>query len=85
MNQPLGAWWLFPIGLGVSVFFLLSGGLRSFGYAVAVTLVVAALARLVIPESHAGGLIVRSRMLDIGLLLAFAIATAILSASLVIR
>jgi hypothetical protein len=41
--------------------------------------------RLLSPADRAGGLIVRSRGWDVALLLSFAVATAALSASLVIR
>lgn len=85
VNQPLGAWWMLPAGLLVSVGFLLGGGLRSFGYAMAVTLALTALARLALPGTRAGGLLVRTRSLDVALLLTLAVAISVLSASLVIR
>ncbi|CAN5535624.1 hypothetical protein BH23ACT6_BH23ACT6_12420 [soil metagenome] len=85
VTQPLGAWWVLPAGLLVSVAFLIGGGLRSFGYAMALTLAVSALIRLLLPEERAGGLIVRSRPWDVAMLLVLAATTAILSASLVIR
>ncbi len=83
--QPLGAWWVLPLGLLVSMGFLISGGLRSFGYAMAITITLAALIRLVTPAARAGGLIVRSRLWDVLLMVALAAATAVLSANLVIR
>ncbi|MGB3185996.1 MAG: DUF3017 domain-containing protein [Ornithinimicrobium sp.] len=85
VTQPLGAWWVLPVGLVISLVLLISGGLRSFGYAMAVTLAVGALLRLLLPPTRAGGLIVRSRAWDVALLLALAVATVVLSASLVIR
>jgi len=83
--QPLGAWWVLPLGLMVSMGLLISGGLRTFGYAMAATVALAALIRLLTPEARAGGLMVRSRLWDIVLMLVLAVATATLSASLVIR
>ncbi|MGB3827188.1 MAG: DUF3017 domain-containing protein [Ornithinimicrobium sp.] len=85
VTQPLGAWWVLPVGLLMSTVVLLSGGLRSFGYAMALTLAVAAVARLVTPAARAGGLIVRSRTWDVALLATLAVASAVLSLSLVIR
>ncbi len=83
--QPLGLWWLLPAGLAVALWLLLGGGLRSYGYAMTATLVVAAVVRLVTPKERAGGLVVRSRLWDVGRLLALAGATAVLTANLVIR
>lgn len=83
--QPLGAWWILPAGLVVSAGVLIGGGLRSFGYAMAITLGLAAVVRLVTPAARAGGLIVRSRTWDVLLLSVLAVATAALSFSLVIR
>lgn len=69
----------------VSIGFLLGGGLRNFGYAMAATIALAALIRLVTPQARAGGLIVRSRLWDVVLMMVLAVATATLSANLVIR
>ncbi len=85
VTQPLGAWWLLPLGLVVSIGFLMTGSLRNFGYAMAATIAAAALIRLITPDTRAGGLIVRSRLWDVLLMLVFAAATALLSANLVIR
>ncbi len=83
--QPLGAWWVMPLGLLISAAVLLSGGLRGFGYGMAATLALAALIRMVTPAHRAGGLIVRSRAWDVALLVALSAASAALSYSLVIR
>lgn len=85
ITQPLGAWWVLPLGLVVSIGILMTGSLRSFGYAMAATIALAALIRLVTPDTRAGGLIVRSRLWDVVLMLTLAVATATLSANLVIR
>ncbi len=84
-RQPLGAWWLLAAGLGIALWLLLSGGLRGYGYAMAATLVVAAIVRAVLPKDRAGGLVVRSRAWDVSLMLALAAAAVVLSSSLVIR
>ncbi|MBW8173747.1 DUF3017 domain-containing protein [Ornithinimicrobium sp. Arc0846-15] len=84
-RQPLGLWWLLPLGLAAACWMLLSGGLRGFGYTMAATLMVAAMVRLIVPGRWAGGLRVRSRVADVTILLVLASATTILTASLVIR
>jgi hypothetical protein len=85
IHQPLGLWWLLPVGLALSLAVLLVVGLRPFGYTMAATVAVAAAVRLLAPGERAGGLIVRSRTWDVVLLLLLAVATATLAASLVIR
>jgi Protein of unknown function (DUF3017) len=84
-RQPLGAWWLLAAGLAVALWLLLGGGLRGYGYAMAATLVVAAIVRAAVPRERAGGLVVRSRAWDVGLMLTLALAAVVLSSSLVIR
>lgn len=84
-TQPLGLWWVFPIGLAVSLYILLDGRLREAGYAMAATLAVAAIARLVLPRGAVGGLLVRSRAWDVLTLLALGAGMVVLSATLVIR
>lgn len=84
-GQTLGAWWLLPLGLAVALGVLLTGGLRSYGYALAATLAAAALVRLVLSKEHSGGLVVRSRAWDVISLLALSAAAAVLTANLVIR
>ncbi|MGI8948964.1 MAG: DUF3017 domain-containing protein [Ornithinimicrobium sp.] len=84
-GQPLGAWWLLPLGLAAALAVLLTGGLRTYGYTLAVTLAVAALVRLLLPKEHSGGLVVRSRAWDVVSLLVLSVAAAVLTASLVIR
>lgn len=76
---------MLPVGLLLATAVLLSGGLRSFGYAMAATLAIAALIRLVTPAARAGGLIVRSRAWDVAMLVLLSAACAALSFSLVIR
>lgn len=83
-NQPLGLWWVLPIGLTVAMVVLFQGGVRPAGYTLAGTLVVAAIARLVLPREAVGGLLVRSRSWDVLTLLALAVAVVVISATLVI-
>ncbi len=84
-GQSLGVWWLLPVGLAVALWVLLTGGLRSYGYALAATLAAAALVRLLLPKEHSGGLVVRSRAWDVASLLVLSAAAAVLTANLVIR
>lgn len=81
-SQPLGWWWVLPLGLGVAVWMLLDGQLRMFGYVVAGTLGGAALVRLVLPRDLVGGLMIRSRLWDVVIMLALAAAIAGLSYTL---
>lgn len=75
-SRPLGPWWLGVVGLAVAAVLLVAENLRAFGYAVALTLVVLALARMVLPADRAGGLAVRSRTVDVLTLLGLAGAMA---------
>lgn len=84
-RQPLGWWWILPVGLVAAFGVLLQGELREFGYVVAGTLAAAGLVRLVLPRGAVGGLLVRSRWLDVACLWGFALAVAFLSATLRIR
>lgn len=84
-SQPLGLWWLLPLGLSVAMVVLFSAGVRSAAYVIAGTLTVCAVLRLVLPRSVVGGLLVRSRAWDVVTLLALAAAVTVISATLVIR
>ncbi|HLS45387.1 MAG TPA: DUF3017 domain-containing protein [Ornithinicoccus sp.] len=84
-SQPLGLWWVFPVGLTVALWVLFQEGVRPAGYIVAGTLVLAALLRLMLPRGAVGGLLVRSRAWDVLTLLALAVAVVVITATLVIR
>ena len=81
-HQPLGVWWVGVVGLGVATFLLVAENLRAFGYAVAVTLGVLALLRAVLPKRWAGGLAVRSRLVDVLTLVVLGAAIAGVAATL---
>ncbi|USQ77196.1 DUF3017 domain-containing protein [Ornithinimicrobium cryptoxanthini] len=83
-NQPLGLWWVLPIGLTIAIVVLFQAGVRPAGYTMAGTLVVAAIARLVLPREAVGGLLVRSRSWDALTLVVLAVAVTVISATLVI-
>lgn len=84
-RQPLGWWWILPVGLVVAFGLLLQGELREFGYAVGGTLGIAGLIRLIMPRDTVGGLLVRSRWMDVACLWGLALAVAFLGATLRIR
>ena len=81
-TQPLGLWWLLPVGLTAAVWVLVQGEVRVFGYLLGLTLAAAAVLRLVLPRDTVGGLMVRSRTADVVTLLALAVAVVVLSATL---
>ena len=69
----LGLWWLVAAGaatgLGLVAF---ADALRLGGFVLAGSLAAAAALRLVVPQPRGGGLEVRRRMVDVGLLLLLA-------------
>lgn len=77
--QPLGPWWLGVVGLAVASVLLVTENLRAFGYAVALTLVVLAVLRSLLPAHRAGALAVRSRWVDVLTLLGLAAAIALVA------
>lgn len=83
-NQPLGLWWVLPVGLTIAMIVLFQGAVRPAGYTLAGTLVVAAVLRLVLPRASVGGLLVRSRSWDVLTLVVFAVAVTVISATLVL-
>jgi hypothetical protein len=74
----LGIWWLVAagsvLGMGLVVF---AGALRTGGLMIAASLFLGAVLRLVIPTPRGGGLEVRRRLLDVGLLLALAVGVLV--------
>ncbi len=69
----LGLWWLVAAGAATGLGMVaLAGALRPGGLVLAGSLAVAAALRLVVPQPRGGGLEVRRRMVDVGLLLLLA-------------
>lgn len=81
-SQPLGLWWVLPIGLVAAGWLLLEGRVRLSGYTMGGTLALAALLRLLLPRDMVGGLMVRSRTWDVLVLLGLAIGVTVISAAL---
>jgi len=70
MTAPrLGVWWLVALGLGAGLLLVLAGHLRLGGYVASAALVAGAGLRLFLPQSSAGGLAVRRRLVDVVILL----------------
>lgn len=84
-SQPLGLWWLLPIGLTVAVIVLFTTGIRQSTYVIAGTLVLCAILRLILPREKVGGLLVRSKAWDVLTLLVLAAAVTVVGANLIIR
>ncbi|MDE9367112.1 DUF3017 domain-containing protein [Luteipulveratus sp. YIM 133132] len=71
-------WWFLASGCAVAVTVMVVGPLRTGGYLLAAVLVLAALARLVLPGSLCAGVAVRSRFLDAVMYVALAAAIAVI-------
>ena len=83
MTAPrLGWWWVATPVLLLGLAFFALDQVRTAGYVLAAGLGLAALLRLVLPASRAGGLAVRSRAVDVltmaGLCLVLALVTRVL-------
>lgn len=81
-RQPLGVWWVGVVGLAVAGVLLVTENLRLYGYAVGVTMAVLALLRAVLPDSRAGGLVVRARWVDVAAMALLGGTVAILASTL---
>ena len=75
-DRPLGIWWVLAAGLVVGLILVWDDHLRRGGYAMAASLVLAAVLRLVLPKAAAGSLVVRSRVADVVVMLALAAVLA---------
>ncbi len=70
----LGIWWLVAAGSGVGLALVVFAGvLRTGGLVIAASFLLGAVLRLVAPAPRGGGLEVRRRLLDVGLLLGLAV------------
>ena len=78
----LGLWWVMAAGLAVGLALAYFDHLRRAGIALAGVLVVAAVARAVLPEERVGGLVVRSRVFDVATLLVLAAALTVVTLAL---
>lgn len=78
----LGLWWLIAAGLAGGLLLAYLDHLRRAGIVLAGVLVVAAIARLTLPEERIGGLVVRGRIFDVVTLLTLAAALTVVTLSL---
>ena len=74
ISARFGALWLVAAALISGLAVIGSGHVRSGGFIFAGTMFTAALIRLVLPAARAGGLVVRSRLVDVLFLLGMAVA-----------
>lgn len=81
-RQPLGLWWVGVAGLAVAGVLLVTENLRAYGYAVGATMVALAVLRAVLPDSRAGGLVVRDRWFDVAAMTLLGGAVAVLASTL---
>lgn len=72
----LGAWWVVAIAAASGVALVCLSFVRLGGYLLAASLVLAAMLRMTLPPARGGGLEVRSRTLDVAILLALAAGAA---------
>jgi DUF3017 family protein len=81
----LGWWWVAApvLVLGLVLFWL--DQVRLAGYTVAAGLLLAALLRLVLPASRSGGLVVRSRAVDVLTMAALGFGLAVITYTLDLR
>lgn len=81
-RQALGLWWVGVAGLTVSGVLLVTENLRAYGYALGATMALLAVLRAVLPDTAAGGLVVRGRWVDAGVMALLGVAVAVLASTL---
>jgi hypothetical protein len=84
-SARFGALWLVAAGLISGLTVIAVGHVRAGGLILAGTVFGAALIRLALPSSRAGGLVVRSRLVDVLFLLGMAAALFIIVIALDLR
>ncbi|WP_435199882.1 DUF3017 domain-containing protein [Janibacter sp. GS2] len=72
--RPLAAWWLIAAGIVVGMLFLLTDHVLRATVTCAATLLLAAVLRLALPGSKAGGIAVRGPLVDTVTLVVLALA-----------
>ena len=86
MTAPrLGWWWAAPPVLLLGLLLFARDQVRLAGYVLAAGLGLAALLRLLLPASAAGGLAVRSRLVDVVTMAGLGIALAVITSVLDLR
>lgn len=83
--SALGLWWLLALGLVVGMAFIATDHMWRAGASVAASLWLAAWLRASFPEERAGGLVVRSRWLDVAMLVTAGVLVALSAFTLDLR
>ncbi len=78
----LGWWWVATPVLLVGILAFGLGYVRGAGFVMAGGLLLAALIRAVLPTDRSGGLVVRSRVVDVATMTLLGLALAVITASL---
>ena len=84
-SARFGALWLVAAALMAGLAVIVLGQVRWGGFIIAGTMLGAALIRLALPSSRAGGLVVRSRLADVLFLLGTAVALFVIVIALDLR
>lgn len=75
--RPLAAWWLIFAGLVVGLLFVLTDHMLRATLTLGASLLLAAVLRLALPGSKAGGIAVRGPLVDVVLLVVLGIAVLV--------
>ena len=81
----LGWWWVATPVLALGIVAFGFGQVRLAGFFIALGLGIAALIRAVLPTERSGGLVVRSRVVDVATMALLGMALAVITASLDLR
>ncbi|GAB3066947.1 MULTISPECIES: DUF3017 domain-containing protein [unclassified Phycicoccus] len=81
----LGWWWVATPVLALGVVAFAAGHVRLAGFVLAGGLLMAALIRAVLPTALSGGLVVRSRVVDVATMALLGVTLAVITASLDLR
>jgi multisubunit Na+/H+ antiporter MnhB subunit len=83
--SSLGLWWLLAIGLVIALLFVATDHMWRAGASFACSMWLAAAIRAFYPDERAGGLVVRSRWLDVTMLVVGGILVAVSAFTLDLR
>lgn len=80
--RPLAAWWVIAVGVLVGMGFLLTDHVLRATVTCGATFILAAVLRIALPGSRAGGIAVRGPLVDVVTLVALAVAILVVGFSL---
>jgi hypothetical protein len=81
-SRLLGPWLLLAVGTSAAVALVVTGHLAPGANVLGGTLALTAVLRALLPESYAGAVVARSRVVDVLMLSAAAVAALVLAATL---